>query len=445
MFADETTAPVLDPGRGCTKTGQLWAYAADDRPWGGCDPPGVVYVYAPDRKSERPIAHLEGFKGILQVDGYAGYRKLADRGDVRLAFCWSHVRRGFYELAVSGPAPIASEALKRIAGLYAVEKDVRGRSPEERQIVRSLKSRPLIDALEPWLRAKLGLISQKGKLATAIRYALSRWEGLTRFIDDGRIELDNNTVERSIRPIATNESLCAPSSSICKHWNLIFQFKVTRATFTPHRSNDALALKVDGSDLVGGASDDLLCWQNTGLDQLADSMARDAALLRGLSQGQPDAILLGRKIRVDSSYAPDRSDTVRGPGLALAGGQSHAVESGGDVLIGPTGRHAADDGQGVVRGFTVVTARLRLAEPEFGMLAALPVDDENNLARLIIDVGGDLVHQRSQQLLASAHRDAGRLPRGVEILSQARKIRGWRRGDGLRCCGQPRLAVLNAA
>jgi hypothetical protein len=197
LFADETTAPVLDPGRGCTKTGQLWAYAADDRPWGGCDPPGVVYVYAPDRK--RPITHLEGFKGILQVDGYAAYRKLADRGDVRLAFCWSHVRRGFYEIAVSGPAPIASEALERIAGLHAVEKDVRGRSLEERRTARSLKSRPLVDALEPWLRAKLGLISQKSKLTTAIRCALSRWEGLTRFIDDGRIELDNNTVERSIR------------------------------------------------------------------------------------------------------------------------------------------------------------------------------------------------------------------------------------------------------
>ena len=220
LFADETTAPVLDPGRGCTKTGQLWAYATDDRPWGGRDPPGVVYVYAPDRKSERPMTHLEGFKGILQVDGYAGYRKLADRGNVRLAFCWSHVRRGFYELAVSGPAPIASEALERIAGLYAIEKDVRGRSPEERRAVRSLKSRPLIAALEPWLRVKLGLISQKSKLAKAIRYALSRWEGLTCFIDDGRIELDNNTVERSIRPIALNRknALFAGSDGGAEHW-----------------------------------------------------------------------------------------------------------------------------------------------------------------------------------------------------------------------------------
>jgi transposase len=179
----------------------------DDRPWGGSDPPDVAYVYAPDRKAERPTAHLEGFKGILQVDGYAGYRKLADRGDVRLAFCWSHVRRNFYELATPGPAPIASEALEYTAALYSVEKDIRGRSADERRAVRQQKSRSLGDALEPWLRAKLALTSRKSKLAEAIRYALSRWEGLTRFIDDSRIELDNNTVERSIRsirPIALN-------------------------------------------------------------------------------------------------------------------------------------------------------------------------------------------------------------------------------------------------
>jgi transposase len=135
LFADETTGPVLDPGRGRTKTGQLWAYARDDRPWGGADPPGVAYVYAPDRKAERPRAHLTGFKGVLQVDGYAGYRPLAERGDVELAFCWSHVRRRFYELAVAGPAPIASEALERIAKLYAIESAVRGRSADERHTV----------------------------------------------------------------------------------------------------------------------------------------------------------------------------------------------------------------------------------------------------------------------------------------------------------------------
>src|SRR3979409_2738520 len=150
LFADETTVPVLDPGRGRTKTGQLWAYAADDRPWGGADPPGAVYVYDPRRKAERPITHLNGFKGVLQVDGYAGYRRLAERGDVQLAFCWVHVRRNFYKLATPGPAPIASEALQRIAALYAIEKDIRGRSADERRIVRQQRSRPLIDALEPW-------------------------------------------------------------------------------------------------------------------------------------------------------------------------------------------------------------------------------------------------------------------------------------------------------
>ena len=206
LFADETTAPVLDPGRGRTKTGQLWAYARDDLPWGGTDPPGVAYVYAPDRKAERPITHLAGFKGILQVDGYGGYRVLAERGDVQLAFCWAHVRRRFFELAAAGPAPIASEALERIAKLYAVESEIRGRNADERCALRQEKSRPVIDDLESWLRTKLGLISQKTKLAETIRYALSRWDGLTRFLDDGRIEIDSNVVERAIRPIALNRN-----------------------------------------------------------------------------------------------------------------------------------------------------------------------------------------------------------------------------------------------
>ena len=223
LFADETTAPVLDPGRGRTKIGQLWAYARDDRPWGGTDPPGVAYVYAPDRKATQPIAHLTGFTGVVQVDGYAGYRALAKRNDVQLAFCWSHVRRRFYELAAAGPAPIATEALEHIAKLYAIEKEIRGRSADQRRTVRQDRSRPIIDGLEPWLRAKLALISQKTKLAEAIRYALSRWNGLTSFLDDGRIEIDSNVVERSIRPIALNRknALFAGSDRGGEHWAVI--------------------------------------------------------------------------------------------------------------------------------------------------------------------------------------------------------------------------------
>ncbi|HEX8416330.1 MAG TPA: IS66 family transposase, partial [Methylobacterium sp.] len=165
LFADETTAPVLDPGRGRTKTGQLFAYARDDRPFAGEDPPAVAYVYAPDRKAERPIAHLKGFAGILQVDGYGGYKVLAENGDVRLAFCWAHVRRRFYELAAAGPAPIATEMLERIAALYRIETEIRGRPAEVRRLARQERTRPVLDALEPFLREKLQLISQKTKLA----------------------------------------------------------------------------------------------------------------------------------------------------------------------------------------------------------------------------------------------------------------------------------------
>ena len=220
LFADETTAPVLDPGRGRTKTGQLWAYARDDRPWGGTDPPAVAYVYAPDRTAERPIEHLRGFKGVLQVDGYGGYRKLA-KTNVTLAY-WAHVRRR-YELAAANSASIASEALERIKALYAVEADIRGRPPEERRAERQARSRLIILALEPWLMAKLAIISQKSKLAEAIRYALSRGEGLTSFLDDGQIEIDNNIVERAIRPLALGRKnhLFAGSDGGAEHWAVI--------------------------------------------------------------------------------------------------------------------------------------------------------------------------------------------------------------------------------
>src|SRR6185436_15570039 len=149
LFADETPAPVLDPGRGRTKTGQLWTYARDDRPWGGPAPPAVAYAYAPDRRAERPSAHLERFSGVLQVDGYAGYRALADKGQVTLAFCWAHVRRRFYEIAQGGDAPIASEALARIAALYTIEAEIRGASADARRTARQQRSKRSSTAFGP--------------------------------------------------------------------------------------------------------------------------------------------------------------------------------------------------------------------------------------------------------------------------------------------------------
>ena len=150
------------------------------------------------------------------------------------------MRRRFYELAAAGAAPIASEALTRIAELYRIESDIRGMSAAERCRIRQAKSRPILDALEPWLRGKLGLISQKSKLAEAIRYALVRWDGLTRFVDDGRIEIDSNVVERAIRPLAKQVSLCTPYSSVCKHWKRTRISSATRAALPGHRSFDRL-------------------------------------------------------------------------------------------------------------------------------------------------------------------------------------------------------------
>ena len=178
---------------------------------------------APDRKHARPAEHLAGFSGILQVDGYGAYAELAQRGDVALAFCWSHVRRQFYEIQVKTPAPIATEALVRIAALYAIEADIRGLAADERRQARQRRTKPLVDDLRLWLEAQLAAVSGKSTIAGAIRYALSRWEGLTRFLDDGRIEIDSNVVERSIRPIALGRKnyLFAGSDGGGEQWAVI--------------------------------------------------------------------------------------------------------------------------------------------------------------------------------------------------------------------------------
>jgi transposase len=226
LFCDETIAPVLDPGRGKTKKGYLWAIARDDRPWSGADPPGVVFVYAPGRGGEHAMRALEGFSGVLQVDGYGAYGALAKsrRTDapLDLAFCWTHWRREFFELARNGAAPIAAEALTRIAALYSIESDIRGQSADERRARRQAESRPLVEALFAWLESKLERIP-KGDLADAIRYGLKRRAGLSRFLDDGRLEMDTNTVERAIRPITLNRknALFAGSDEGGAAWGVV--------------------------------------------------------------------------------------------------------------------------------------------------------------------------------------------------------------------------------
>src|SRR3954466_9480421 len=226
IFADDTRLPVLDPGRGRTKTGRLWGYAIDDRPWQGSTPPAVVYLYAEDRKGEHPAAHLAGFTGVLQVDGYAGFKGLLeDRppGEIRLAFCWAHCRRRFYEIHRATGSPLAAEALRRIGELYKVEAEIRGRPAGERRAIRQERSKPLVEALHAWLTVQLARVSGKSGLAEAIRYALRHWQGLVLFLEDGRLELDTNTVERAIRPIALGRknALFAGSDGGAQHWAIV--------------------------------------------------------------------------------------------------------------------------------------------------------------------------------------------------------------------------------
>jgi transposase len=226
VAVDETTAPVLDPGRGRTKQGYFWAVARDDRPWGGTDPPAIAFSYAPGRGAIHGLKLLEGYRGIVQCDGYAAYKTIADKAPgeaITLAFCWAHLRRKFFDHAKSGDAPIASEALERIAALYAIEKTIRGISADDRRRVRQEKSKPLVASLKTWLEQQLARVSAKANIAEEIRYGLKHWGGLTRFLDDGRIELDTNIVERGIRPIVLNRknALFAGHDEGAENWACI--------------------------------------------------------------------------------------------------------------------------------------------------------------------------------------------------------------------------------
>ena len=226
IAVDETVVPVLDPGRGRTKKGYFWAIARDDRAWGGTDPPAIAFSYAPGRGAVHALELLEDYSGVVQCDGYAAYKTIADAScaeGITLAFCWAHLRRKFVDIAKDGNAPIASEALERIAKLYLIEKTIRGRSADERRAVRQERSKPLVRALRTWFEQQLVRLSAKSLTADAIRYAFHHWDGLIRFLDDGRIELDTNIVERGIRPIVLNRknALFAGHDQGAENWACI--------------------------------------------------------------------------------------------------------------------------------------------------------------------------------------------------------------------------------
>jgi transposase len=201
VHADDTPVPVLAPGAGRTKTGRLWTYVRDDRPAGDDTAPAVLFRYSPDRKGLHPQTHLKKFHGILQADAFAGFNALYGERIVE-AGCWAHVRRKFYDITQTGASPLAEEALERIGALYAIEKELRGQRSDWRSTVRRARAGPLLVEFRAWLEGTLSKVSMKSTLATAIKYALARWAALVRYIDDGRIEIDNNAAERAIRAVA---------------------------------------------------------------------------------------------------------------------------------------------------------------------------------------------------------------------------------------------------
>lgn len=227
VYADETTLPTLSPGSGKTKTAWLWTYARDDRPFGGTAPPMVAYRFEDSRGGESVERHLAGYKGLLQVDGWGAYNRLAEAkragGPLTLAACWAHLRRKFYELHVAGVSHVATETVALMAALWAVEEEIRGKDPETRRATRQEQSAAIVTELWTLWEKELGRISGKSKLAEAIRYARSRREALERFLDDGRLDIDSNTVERAIRPqtITRKNALFAGSDGGGQTWATI--------------------------------------------------------------------------------------------------------------------------------------------------------------------------------------------------------------------------------
>ena len=208
LFMDETRCPVLDPGRGKTKTGYLWAIARDERPFGGTAPPGVVFCYADGRGGQHAEIFLSGFTGTLQVDGYAGYNRLAKPtragGPVKLAYCWAHARRKLKEVHDRDGSPIAAEGLRQIAEFYKIEAEIRGQSATARRAARQDRTKSLMDHFEAWLKTMRSRISTKSRLGEKLAYIARHMEGLKLFLEDGTVEMDSNVVERAIRPIALN-------------------------------------------------------------------------------------------------------------------------------------------------------------------------------------------------------------------------------------------------
>lgn len=202
IHSDDTPVPVLDPGRGRTAIGRLWTYVVDDRNAGGTNPPLVWYRFTPTRSGSHVAAELATFTGYLQADAYAGYDQLYRTNRISEVGCWGHFRRKIFDLHERKATPLTTDLLRRIAELYQIEESIRGAQPDVRLDHRRRRSAPLIDDLHCALFDAFRRLSPKSEMAKAIAYGTKRWASLTRFLEDGRLEIDNLIAERSLRGVA---------------------------------------------------------------------------------------------------------------------------------------------------------------------------------------------------------------------------------------------------
>jgi transposase len=304
IHGDDTTVPVLAPGLGRTATGRLWArlaqgsarrsrvewqgegYVRDDRLFCGSAAPAAAYFYSPDRGAEHPAAHLASFTGLLQADGYAGFESLYNPartkpGPITEVACLAHCRRKFYDVWEATKSPIAKEALDRIAAVYAIEDKARF-APAAERVEHRRETAPLLNKFFDWSKATVVKLSAKLELAKAFRYMIDRREALTRFVTDGRLEVDNNVAENAIRGIAMRPPLYPSFSSNWKHWKFSLRFGAIRVGLSQARRLDPFRSQIGCLDLERRAGNDLFRGENLALNQAPDHMGRDTQFLRRL-------------------------------------------------------------------------------------------------------------------------------------------------------------------
>jgi hypothetical protein len=426
----------------------LWSYAIDDRPWQGPAPPAVVYIFAEDRKGQHVHEHLTGFSGVLQVDGYAGYGELTrpnrPGGAITLAFCLAHARRQFFEIYQSSESSVAAEALRRIGAVYEIEARIRGLTAAERVAVRQAETQPILEAFKAWLMQQLEQESSKSKLAGAIRYTLGHWHGLMVFLTDGRVEVDTNVVERTMRAIAMRRSLCSLSSSVWKHWQLIFARKAMWTPFSSGRGNHPIILQIGGADLIRCPGHDLLGGEDSVLDESADHMVIDAESGHSLGRGEPLAILFRGTISVDPVNPPQRADTVGGPGFPVAGAHSHSVQRCSDVLIGPSACHVAYHRERLFGRAAAMLTGFRFLRPQLRMLTTAPVYRQDNLSRRLVNICNYVSDQGPYKPLPCAHARSWRIPGCGEVRGKVGEVWCLGRQIGRVSRLQPRPTLLHA-